>query len=385
MKMGAEPQRTIQIAPQGLKEVKVDILEEDNGDVARVTWPFKFHSPSHPALVKLREREGLDEVIAPAQTHFEKVSLLRRWASQNTPGRGGARYPSWRAWEILDNIRNDDDIIVMCGQSGMAFLQACCSLGIQCRYVELGQKDNPYCHWNTEVFLEDYDKWALMDATPIPLCNGYIVRDGIPQNALELHRAYLSGDYDDFEAKHDPEVTDPSKDVPAKDIIPLYYYLRVVFTQDHETDNPTFFDIENTWDRWNEAIEWQDEFTVPWTENAGSKPWCLPHRRFTLRSTSREEDLYWRPTDQCRIDMRWFRDTTFRVKLNNLCPDFDAYLVRLARLEQGRKDEGNWKRLGLDWLTWDLKPGTNLIEARTLTRAEKEGPIARLRLNLDRL
>jgi len=375
--MGANQKDIIQIAPQGLKEVEVEILEEANGDVTHVTWPFKFHSPSHAALVKLREKERLDKVIAPGKTELEKVLLLRRWASKNTPGRGGSRYPSWTAWEMLDNIRNNDDIIVMCGQSGMVFLQACCSLGIQCRYVEIGTKENPYCHWNTEVFLNDYDKWALMDATPAPNCNGYITRNAIPQNALELHRAYLSWEYDDFVAVHDDEVVDPAKHVRAQEIIPMYYYFRIVFTQDHQTENPPYFDIENTWDRWNEAVEWEDELTVPWEENPTAKPWCLPHRRLTLRRSGREEDFYWRPTDQCRIEVRWFKETTFRVKLNNLCPDFDAYLVRL--------DEGNWKRLSMDWFAWDIEPGTHLIEARTLTRDGKEGPLTRLRFNLNKL
>ena len=379
----------IEIAPQGQKVVKVDLLEDANGDVARVTWPFKFHSPSHPVLAKLREREKLDEVIAPGKTHFEKTLLLKRWAGQNTRGRGGVRYPSWNAVEILDNIRGSDDIIVMCGQAAMVFLQACCSLGIQCRYVEIGTKRNPYCHWLTEVYLTDFDKWAIVDATPQGNCNVYITRDGIPQSGLELHNAYLSGDYDDLVAVHDPQVTDPKHDQSAQQIIPMYYYFRVIFTQDHQTENPPYFDLENTFDRWNDAIEWQDELTVPWTENRNSKPWCLPHRQFCERSTSREEDLYWRPTDECRVEMRWFDGTNFRVKLNNLCPDFERYLVRL--------DGGQWKRLdgasrpapapgqSADWFAWEIEPGTHSIEARTLTKAGKEGPVARLRFELKKL
>ena len=366
----------IEIAPQGQKVVKVDLLEDANGNVARVTWPFKFHSPSHPVLARLRERERLDEVVAAGKTQFEKVLLLKRWASKNTRKHGGARYPSWNALEILDDIRNNEDIIVMCGQSGMVFLQACCSLGIQARHVEIGKKDNPYCHWPTEVYLTDYDKWAIMDATPTGLCNVYITRDGIPQSALELHRAYLSGEYEDFEEHHDFEVTSPEKSAPAQRIIPMYYYFRVIFTQDHQTENPPYFDLENTFDRWNDAIEWQDELTVPWTENHNSKPWFLPHRQFCKRSTSREEDLYWRPTDECRVEMRWFDATTFRVKLNNLCPDFERYLVRL--------DAGEWKP-SLNWFAWEIEPGTHSIEARTLSKAGKEGPVAGLRFELKKL
>jgi len=363
----------LSLPAQASQAVRAQIIENRNGQVDPTRFPFTFHSPSHPDLLRLRERERLDDIVARAASHFEKVLLLKRWAGQNTRGRAGQRYPTWTAWRLLEQIRRGEDIIVMCGQSAQVFLQACCALGIQARYLEIGNKSNPYCHFLTEVFLEDFDKWAVVDATPVGIGNVYLTREGIPLSALEVHSAYLSGDYDGVVAVHDPAVTDPKHDKGPADILPMYYYFRILFTQDHQTQAPPYFDIENTFDRFEEAIEWEDDLTVPWYENPDSTHYRLPRRRLTRRSASDPADLYWRPTHETEIELRWLCDTTFRLRLRSICPDLDCFLVRLDRAEWQRHPEIS---------AWEPGFGGHVVEARTLTRAGGAGPVASLRFRL---
>ncbi len=363
----------LRMPAQALDIVRAQILEDHNGSVDPTRFAFIFHSPSHPDLVRLREQERLDDVVAAAASHLEKVLALKRWAALSTPTRSGRRYPTWTAWRLLEQIRNGDDIIVFCGHSAQLFLQACCALGVQARYLEIGNKANPYCHFLTEVFLEDFGRWAVVDPTPGGAFNAYFLRDGVPQSALELHQAYLSGDSAGLTAVHDAQVCDPSQDATVPHILPIYYYLRILFTQDHQTLAPPYFDLENTFDRYEEAVEWEDDLTVPWCENPDTTNYRLPHRRLTRRSTSDPGDLYWRATDATEIELRWLRDTTFRLRLRTLCPDLDCFLVRL--------DGGAWERR-LYISAWIPGLGEHTIEARTLTGAGHEGPAASLRFRL---
>jgi hypothetical protein len=158
------------------------VTAEQNGEFPASSYTLQEDDFHHPRLELLRSREKLDEVVAPAATQFETILRLRSWARRQWESSDDFYYPPWDAVEILDLARNHDNR-GFCAQYAIVFLQACQSLGIHARYVDLPG------HFAVAVWSDDYDRWVLMD----PSNDLYYERDGLPMRGRDLHRAYLDG------------------------------------------------------------------------------------------------------------------------------------------------------------------------------------------------
>jgi hypothetical protein len=193
--------------------------------------------------------------------------------------------------EVLDWIRSGKTG-GFCGQYAMVYLQACLSVGIQARYIEIGQTTNPYSHFTTEVYLPVFGKWAVLDATARPHLASHYLSKGIPQNALELHRALLEDRVDEVEVVHDTSVVD-GEERTFGTALQNYYYFRVFFRQDQGVNPPVFRNPSDTADRYVDAVEWVDDDTVPWEETKEETQ--FPRKRLTEIKTGNPDDLYWTP------------------------------------------------------------------------------------------
>lgn len=161
------------------------VTHQENGEWLASTYRLEEDAPSHPRLKLLRQREKLDDVIAPGKTEFEKIVLLRHWVhSQWTYHNKPFCYPAWDAVEILDlarRIGNEG----FCAQYAIVLLQACQSLGLHARYVELPG------HFVVAVWSDDYNRWVVMD----PLNDFYFERNGEPLVGRALCRAYWTKNF----------------------------------------------------------------------------------------------------------------------------------------------------------------------------------------------
>ncbi len=254
--------------------------------------PFTHLLPSDPSLSVLRSRENLDEVVEGADDTFERALALKSWVGQQWKFGPPDPYPPWRATDVLDWIRSGRTS-GHCGQYAMVFLQACLSFGIQARYVEVGQTTNPYSHFTTEVYLSGHGKWAILDATAKPHLASHYLVGGVPQSALELHRALLAEKADGVEVIHDVSVVEGGEERTFGTAVQNYYYFRIFFRQDQGVRQPRFRNPDDTADRYIDAVEWIDEKTVPWEKTELEVR--FPLVRLTERRTGDEKDLYWRP------------------------------------------------------------------------------------------
>jgi hypothetical protein len=248
--------------------------------------------PSHPLLVQLRSREALEDVVDSAGTELERVLALRKWASRQWKFGNPDPYPPWNALEILDWIRSGRTS-GHCGQYAMVFLQACLSFAIQARYIEIGNRSNPCSHFTTEVWLSEFGKWVVVDATAASNFAPYYLRQGLPQSGLELHDALLSGEAESVEVVRDAETQGGGQGKRAQTSLDNYHYLRVFFRQDQAVNPPRFADPNDTADRFKDAVEWEDGKTLPWEKSPLRGP--IPNRRLTRRRTGDLRDLYWSP------------------------------------------------------------------------------------------
>ncbi len=146
---------------------KVEILAYDNGDVSPWIEFFTFDSPKHPKIAQLRTEYKLDELIRYAKTDIERAAVLKKWVAGAL--RFGTPAPDvfsdWSAVALLARAKKGQ--VVWCGQAAMVFQQACLSVGMPARFIELGIPQTPACHFTTEVFLREQGKWAVVDATPL--------------------------------------------------------------------------------------------------------------------------------------------------------------------------------------------------------------------------
>lgn len=161
----------------------VHVTETHNGRLFLSRYLFLEESPDHPRLVLLRKRERLDEVVAPGKTQFEKIVLLRRWASRQWASGGPFYYPPWDAVEILDLARKQGNR-PFCAQYAIVFLQACRSLGLHARYVNLPG------HFVVGVWSDDHNRWVVMD----PTFDLHYEKNGVPMKGRDLSRAFWSRD-----------------------------------------------------------------------------------------------------------------------------------------------------------------------------------------------
>lgn len=161
----------------------VAIMDSRNGEFLVEKYKVKEESFFHPRLKLLRKRETLDKVISSGSTQFEKIVLLRKWTRHQWEPSDKFYYPPWDAVEILDLARKHNNR-GFCAQYAIVFAQACLSLGIHARYVDLPG------HFVCSIWSDDYDKWVLMDE----LNDIHFERNGNPLSVRELCMAYWKND-----------------------------------------------------------------------------------------------------------------------------------------------------------------------------------------------
>src|SRR3989449_8436200 len=161
------------------------VTSEHNGEIAVSSYTLREDDFNHPRLRLLRSREKLDEVVSSAKTQFDTIKLLGAWTRRQWEPGGRFYYPPWDAVEILDLARKYGNR-GFCAQYGIVLLQACQSLGLHARYVDLPG------HFVVAVWSDDYNRWVVMD----PTNDIHFEKGGVPMRGRDLHQAYWQGNLD---------------------------------------------------------------------------------------------------------------------------------------------------------------------------------------------
>jgi hypothetical protein len=154
------------------------------------THPFAYEDPA--TLRALREAHGLDAVVATAGNDFERWVLLMHWARDRFPHLPNANAPDAQAFDgaaLLAHHHGEGGYL--CGTIAPLLVQAVTSLGGHARRVDLRFTPGD-SHVVTEVWSDHLGRWAVLD----PDYDVYFTVDGVPQNALELHRHWAAGAID---------------------------------------------------------------------------------------------------------------------------------------------------------------------------------------------
>lgn len=338
-------------------EGRISVRIVRNGAAAGARLPFRFQPLREPALDALGAREGLDAVVALGSGELDRIVRLRDWVAAQFETGEPTPPPPWNAMVMLDWIRAGRTG-GFCAQYAQLMLQSLAYLGFTARYVEIGSTTDPFQHYLLEVWSNALAKWIAMD----PDFNLHFERDGVPQSALEVHRALVSGAATALRPVlgltrkgHPDPFRYPSRTAE------LYYYLRFHLRADQLTDpvDPIR--------RFEDMVEWTDDQTIPWERSIVAS--AFEKRRLTERTTS-DADAAYSPLNQVRVEIAAVRGETVSLHFAHDVLDFDHYELAFA------DDAREWKRHDGAAYDWRVAPGIGMLLVRGVNVRGVAGPPA---------
>lgn len=355
-----------------------------NAHILRSAWQMPHEDPRCRPLRQLRLECELDAVVAGAQTQFEEIQRLHRWAYHMPLGQC-THFP----WDVLDwiDVRRRDDCTIelneysqrrrdkMCLYPNVVLVAALQSFGFAARHLNF-HSEGMTGHEICEVWSNDYGKWIHLDATRdyywydrrtlVPLDTGeihrvlvdrleqvetwqrpYLYRQDLEALVRDLPIAFWDGEY---------EHSAGAGDHGALFLFRSFCHFRIVPRFD-VFSRPRPLPVSQgteVWS-WNGYLNWADD-RVP------------PLRHFS-HHTNRRADFY--PTlNQTRFTAESSEDgRELRMMLETETPDFAAFEVRL--------DRGPWREVEATW-NWPLHEGMNTVQMRTRNRSGVTGVIGSL-------
>lgn len=335
-------------------------ISRHNGEFIASSYIFQEDDFADPRLKLLRQREHLDEVVAPGKTQFEKIILLRHWAHTQWKSSDHFYYPPWDAVEILDLARRYNNR-GFCAQYAVVFLQACQSLGIHARYVDLPG------HFTVSVWSDDYNHWMIMD----PTLDLYYEKEGDPLRMGQLCDAYWTKNVQGiskigFDGQRTPLKVDDLSD---------YRMVSIVEKAD-QLSHPVVIELKGKLEPLRHQADYH-QYPYVGRDDLGIGSvflsWKNPHAK---------EFMEGRPKSDDPDDFRYHLNQTliFRARRNpdkgNMklvllaegSPTFDKYQIKI--------NDADWQTIGTREVLWMLRPGMNTLSARIQTQFGWLGPVS---------
>ena len=142
-----------------------------------------FENYYSPRIRQLRERYGLDAVVADETDEWKRILLLRHWI-KSTVAIDNEKPTNTRgdAFAILDAARKGGKF--HCTHFSIVQHAVLSSFGYVARRLGCGPglEDDGGHHGVNEVWVNKFSKWVLIDAK----YDGHFEKDGVPLSALEI-------------------------------------------------------------------------------------------------------------------------------------------------------------------------------------------------------
>jgi hypothetical protein len=340
----------------------IQVLPLKNGRIATTSYTMQEDPWHHPRLRRLRQREGLDGVVAPGKTQFEKIVLLRRWARRQwEAGPTPFYYPAWDALEILDLARNHRNR-AFCAQYAVLFLQTCRSMGLHARYLDRG-------HFIASVWSDEHNRWVVMD----PTNDLHYEWKGVPLGDLDIIRAARDGTAKGI------EVVGPEgarKPITLEELAP-FRALSVCLLNDQLT-NPAVV-VQNGKSRVLATEADYRRYPVVGKDEVGYGNFCLAWRErdepsAPNRPASSDRDDFIQALNQTIIFVSDSSSPQSLVKLRlftETAPEFQAFVGG---------PEGEAPADLTQKIVWNLRPGFNTFTARVKTSTGWLGPESKVKV-----
>ncbi len=309
-------------------------------------YPFLYEDPDAPGLAVLRKRYRLEHIVAPGRSELEKLVLLRGWVKRRwvhaAPDVSG--HDRMNALDLLGQAEKGKRFY--CHHYALTYVQCCLALGWQARMLGIFRRDFGG-HNVAEVWADSLGKWVVMD----PDYDCHYECDGMPLNALELHRSWGSkvrlclGEAGDR--------SEQGRQIRAEPAHLVDYYHRFFLFMGN-----AFFQADPSQPVVAVArrrLRWFDSNT-PKGLSAGCR--AESNLRLTGTFSRRPEDFYW-DLHRVHIDLGApRRNGTVRVYLTTRTPGFRDYRVHVDGMAASTRNDSPF--------SWRLHSGRNRIEAAVL-------------------
>lgn len=320
---------------------------------------FRFDAATNPRLKELRERYRLEEVIASGQDEFDRQVRLMDWTHRQFKRFGQPSSSARGALEILGAIEQGHRFF--CSQYGQLLASASASLGWVDRLLALrrhqgaNRNGGSTEHTTTEIWSNQYAKWIMLD----PTSNLYVEKEGVPLNAWEIRQEWFHREGKDLVFVVGAERRRYRKsDLPI--VVDHFAEFGDLTFDPDEPDKYGFIGYIPNTDLMDSAFEYGTMFITKDALCDGTK-WHL--RDLPMNPAT---DPYF-PMGQAAISLTPTTHATLTVGLRTLTPNFQRFEVR--------RDQGDWVASTNNW-AWDLHPGTNRLECRTVNSFGILGPPA---------
>ncbi len=353
----------------------VTLLQETNGVVLPVSRQFRSEGPDHPALILLRNREGLDKVIEEGRDELARMQALCDWVNSQWEQSSPVPYPPWDANRVLEMIRSGETG-GFCAQYSVVLVQSFLALGWQARYIDIAPegKRTGSGHFTVEAWSNQLDKWFVLD----PFYDCRFEKEGMPLSALEIHRALARGEEDSIDVvRGQGENAHKNSSASEETIIEQYYHISFDIRTDH-LSRPF-----NSWDRRDGYISWKDALTD-----------ARPEIFRRISSNPLEFNFPLNQTEATLVSGN--KDSEVVYVLRSNAPGLFTFEIK--------EGQGQWKRhpsplnksrdkssplsLALFPTTglvvtyhWALQPGVNSIKIRSVNKKGVAGPAASFKVS----
>jgi hypothetical protein len=355
-----------------------------NARILRSSWQMPHENPRCRQLSQLRRECELDAVIAGAQTEFESIQRLHRWA-YHIPLGECSHFP-WNVLGWIDLHRRDDCSIElneysqrrrdrMCLYPNVVLVAALQSFGLVARHLNF-HSEGMTGHEICEVWSNDYGKWIHLDAT-----RDYYWHDRrtlVPLDTGEIHRVLMDR-VEGVETWERPYLYQQDLEALVQDLPITFWdgeYQHSVGAGEHGAlflfRSFCHFRIVPRFDVFSRPRPLPvSQGTEVWSWN-GYLNWAedrVPPLRHFSHHTNRRADFY--PTlNQVKFTAHSSDDGgELKMTLETETPDFADFEVRL--------DRGPWTETEATW-DWSLREGMNTAEMRTRNRSGITGVISSL-------
>lgn len=334
----------------------VAVVDADNPPVVRSSFPFAYQRFEEPRLALFRSQWKLDAIVPPGSDDFAAFLALRNWSRHQWEdgwNLGPTGFiPPWDGMIILE-LASRQLTLGMCTHYATAFVHACVALGYSARTQIMRS------HCIAEVWSNALRKWVTLDHTgdmnDARKVTFHFERDGVPQSALEVHRALIDGSWRELRYSP-PEAGDA---FALEDRVRLYDRFCIHFRNDElsslEPGEPSHGERSYHYD---EYLWWADRRTPP-------APWFS-------RASTRAGDFDW-TLNHARIHLAHAGPRALQVSLDTETPNLETFLRRC--------DRGAWEPCPAAF-RWEVHAGANALEVQPRNKFGHPGIVTRVTVDV---
>jgi len=343
----------------------VDGVETKAPTAVRPRFPLATFNYEDSALVNLREKYHLREVVSGASDEWAAQLMLMQWVHDRIKNGDPKQFPT-HAQDILEFAAKGEKF--WCTYFAITYVETAQALGWQARPIGVDRRHGPEGlgsthHGVAEVWSNQFGKWVVID----PQSNLHFEKNGVPLSAWEIRAEWLKNNG----ANVDHVVGAPPHSKKKNPAI-------VWWARKDEDETATYFWLYVT-DHANMGIDGttsklifpQDSANAhsTWYQNDSDNQRGTPHLgyvRHLFLPTEEINDAYW-TVGVINVDVKDGSKGSIRFSVESYCPNRSGYEVSFdERSPELVKDETAVK--------WNLHQGRNTLRLRTLNRGDIRGP-----------